>query len=137
MCVLYLSILAVLSYLGGVIAYLMGRSLLLIPLINEYFEGKMSKHIKNMQKWGGFLIAVGLIIKDFINKDDKKFLKYLVINSIIFGLLIFMQPRLIIAGIFINLVWIFIRKGVKAGSLFVVATLAISLFFPVKVTVNL
>ena len=78
----------------------------------------------------GFLIAVGLIIKDFINKDDKKFLKYLVINSIIFGLLIFMQPRLVIAGIFINLVWIFIRKGVKAGSLFVVATLAISLFFP-------
>jgi len=59
---LYLSILAVLSYLGGVIAYLMGRSLLLIPLINEYFEGKMSKHIKNMQKWGGFLIAVGALL---------------------------------------------------------------------------
>jgi membrane protein YqaA with SNARE-associated domain len=59
---LYLSVLAILSYLGGVIAYFMGRSLLLIPLINEYFEGKMSKHIKNMQKWGGFLIAVGALL---------------------------------------------------------------------------
>jgi membrane protein YqaA with SNARE-associated domain len=59
---LYLSFLAVLSYLGGVIAYFMGRSLLLVPLINEYFEGKMIKHIKNMQKWGGFLIAVGALL---------------------------------------------------------------------------
>jgi membrane protein YqaA with SNARE-associated domain len=59
---LYLALLAVLSYLGGVIAYFMGRSLLLIPLINEYFEGKMIKHIKNMQKWGGFLIAVGALL---------------------------------------------------------------------------
>ena len=59
---LYLSFLAILSYLGGVIAYYMGRSLLLVPLINEYFEGKMIKHIKNMQKWGGFLIAVGALL---------------------------------------------------------------------------
>lgn len=59
---LYLAFLAVLSYLGGVIAYFMGRSLLLVPLINEYFEGKMIKHIKNMQKWGGFLIAVGALL---------------------------------------------------------------------------
>ena len=78
----------------------------------------------------GFLIAVGLIIKDFIDKDDKKFLKYIVINSMIFGLLTFMQPRLIIAGIFINLFWVFVRKGIKAGSLLVAATLATSLFFP-------
>ena len=41
----------------------------------------------------GFLIIAGLIIKDFIEKDDKKFIKYLVINSVIFGLLTFMQPR--------------------------------------------
>lgn len=59
---LYLAFLAILSYLGGVIAYFMGRSLLLVPLINEYFEGKMIKHIKNMQKWGGFLIAVGALL---------------------------------------------------------------------------
>jgi hypothetical protein len=48
----------------------------------------------------------------------------------IFGLLTFMQPRLIIAGVFINLLWIFFRKGIKAGPLFVAVALAISLFFP-------
>lgn len=51
-------------------------------------------------------------------------------NSTIFGLLIFMQPRLIVSGILINLFWILIRKGVKAGSLVVVVSLAITLFFP-------
>ena len=78
----------------------------------------------------GFIIAAGLIIKDFIEKDNRKFIKYLVINSVIFGLLTFMQPRLILSGILINLLWVIIRKGVKAGSLLVIATLAITLFFP-------
>jgi len=78
----------------------------------------------------GFLIAAGLIIKDFIEKDNKKFIKYLVINSVIFGLLTFMQPRLILSGILINLFWVLIRKGVKTGSLLLIAALAITLFFP-------
>ncbi|WP_130733785.1 YqaA family protein [Flavobacterium sp. J27] len=59
---LYLSILAALSYLGGVISYYKGRTLLLIPKINDYLEGRMTKHIRNMQKWGGFLIAVGALL---------------------------------------------------------------------------
>jgi len=78
----------------------------------------------------GFLITAGLIMKDFIEKDDKKFIKYLLINSIIFGLLTFMQPRLIVSGILINLFWILMRKGVKAGSLLVIVSLAVTLFFP-------
>ena len=78
----------------------------------------------------GFLIIAGLIMKDFIEKDSKKFIKYLSINSMIFGLLTFMQPRLIVSGILINLFWILIRKSVKAGSLVVVVSLAITLFFP-------
>lgn len=59
---LYLSFLAGLSYLGGVFSYYLGRKLLLVPMINDYLEGKMTKHIKNMQKWGGFLIAVGALL---------------------------------------------------------------------------
>ena len=59
---LYLSFLAALSYLGGVLSYYFGSSLLLVPKINDYLEGKMTKHIKNMQKWGGFLIAVGALL---------------------------------------------------------------------------
>jgi hypothetical protein len=78
----------------------------------------------------GFLIAAGLIIKDFIEKDNKKFIKYLLINSMIFGLLTFMQPRLLVSGILVNLFWILIRKGVKGGSLVVIVSLAVTLFFP-------
>lgn len=59
---LYLTFLALLSLFGGIISYYKGRTFLLIPKINDYLEGKMSKHIKNMQKWGGFLIAVGALL---------------------------------------------------------------------------
>jgi len=78
----------------------------------------------------GFLIAAGLIIKDIIEKDDKKLIKYLLINSTIFGLLAFMQPRLIVSGILTNLLWILIRKGVKVGLVLVIVSLAVTLFFP-------
>jgi len=78
----------------------------------------------------GILIVVGLIIKDFIEKDDKKFLKRLMISSMVVGILSFMQPRLIVTGILLNLFWIITRKGVKASSLAVVITLVVTLFFP-------
>ena len=78
----------------------------------------------------GILIVVGLIINDFIEKDDKKFLKYLMISSIVVGLLSFMQPRLIVTGILLNVFWIITRKGVKASSLVVVITLVVTLLFP-------
>ena len=78
----------------------------------------------------GILIVVGLIIKDFIEKDDKKFLKNLMISSIVVGILSFMQPRLIVTGILLNVFWIIARKGVKASSLAVVITLVVTLFFP-------
>lgn len=78
----------------------------------------------------GILIVVGLIIKDFIEKDDKKFLKHLILSSIVVGILSFMQPRLIVTGILLNVFWIITRKGVKASSLAVVITLVVTLFFP-------
>ena len=78
----------------------------------------------------GILIVVGLIIKDFIEKDDKKFLKHLMISSMVVGILSFMQPRLIVTGILLNVFWIITRKGFKASSLAVVITLVVTLFFP-------
>ena len=78
----------------------------------------------------GILIVVGLIIKDFIEKDDKKFLKHLMISSMVVGILSFMQPRLIVTGILLNVFWIITRKGVKASSLAVVITLVVTLCFP-------
>jgi len=78
----------------------------------------------------GYLIVVGLIIKDFIQKDDSKLLKYIIMSSIVVGLMTFMQPRLIISGILINLIWIFIRKPIKSSYLLLVLTLTLTLFFP-------
>jgi hypothetical protein len=78
----------------------------------------------------GYLIVVGLIIKDFVKKDDKKLIAYLAISSAIFGFMSFIQPRLIVSGILINLLWIFIRKPWKSASFVVVLSLAITLFFP-------
>ena len=78
----------------------------------------------------GFLLVLGLITKDLVEKNDKKFMKYLIINSFIFGILTFMQPRLLVSGLIINVFWICLRKRLKASSLFIVISLAITLFFP-------
>jgi len=59
---LYLAILAILSYIGGIVAYISGKALLKISFFREIMEVKMSKHITNMRKWGGLLIAVGAIL---------------------------------------------------------------------------
>lgn len=78
----------------------------------------------------GFLLAIGIIIKDFVEKNEKKFLINLILASAMFGLMSFMQPRLMVAGIVVNLLWIFNRKGLKIAYLFVALSLVITLFFP-------
>ena len=78
----------------------------------------------------GFLISLGIILRDLIDKNDKTFLKNLLYTSTIFGLLSFMQPRLIISGILINVLWVIARKGFKASLILVIASLIITLSFP-------
>ena len=78
----------------------------------------------------GYLLVAGLIIKDLVQKDDKKLLSYVAFSSAIFGFLTFMQPRLIVSGILINLLWIFVRKPWKSASLLITLSLAVTLFFP-------
>ena len=78
----------------------------------------------------GYLLVFALIIKDFVEKNDKNFSKYLITSSLIFGLMTFMQPRLIISGLIINLLWLLVRKGIKTGSLLLIISLAVTLFFP-------
>jgi len=78
----------------------------------------------------GLLLCVGLVIRSFILKVDRKFKKYVIINSVIFGLLTFVQPRLIVTGLLINLVWILVWKGLKGGALIIALSVVITLFFP-------
>lgn len=62
MPIFYLSLLATASYLGGIISYWMGKAITKIPAVHEAMETKMAKHIKNTEKWGGFLIVVGALL---------------------------------------------------------------------------
>jgi len=78
----------------------------------------------------GLLLCVGLVIRSFVEKDNKKFVRYLIISSAIFGLLSFVQPRLLVTGLLINLIWIIVWQRVKAGALMIALSLAITLFFP-------
>ena len=58
----YLTILAFLSYFGGLLSYWLGRLITKIPSIHRYLEVKMQKQLKNSKKWGGFLILVGALL---------------------------------------------------------------------------
>ena len=78
----------------------------------------------------GYLIVTGLIIKDFVQKEDKNLVKYLAISSAIFGLMTFMQPRLIISGLIINTIWVLLRRPFKSASILILLSFLITLFFP-------
>src|SRR5690606_17874093 len=54
--------LALASYIGGILSYFAGKAITRIPAVHRTMETKMSKHIKNTEKWGGFLIVVGALL---------------------------------------------------------------------------
>ncbi len=60
--VLNLFLIALLSYLGGMSSYFIGRWSLKIPAIHNYLEVKMAKQLIMARKWGGILIAVGALL---------------------------------------------------------------------------
>jgi len=100
--ILYLSILALLSYLGGVISYLTGHSITKIPKVHKAMETKMAKHIKNTRKWGGFLIIVGALlpIPFAMTSIAAGFIKYRFKAYLLFGLLRFARFYLYAIAIF-------------------------------------
>lgn len=54
--------LATLSYFTGLGAYFFGRWLYTVPSVKQYIRRKMSRHIVNLRKWGGFFIFVGAVL---------------------------------------------------------------------------
>ena len=52
-----LSLLAILSYLGGMLAYFIGRRVASLPRINAWLMRKFSSHFATFHKYGGFLIV--------------------------------------------------------------------------------
>jgi membrane protein YqaA with SNARE-associated domain len=89
--ILYLTILAFLSYFGGILSYIMGKIMSKIPSIYNFLEVKMDKHIKMIRKWGGFLIVVGALlpIPFSITSIAAGIIHYKFKNYLLFGLLRF------------------------------------------------
>ncbi|SEC81920.1 membrane protein YqaA, SNARE-associated domain [Tenacibaculum sp. MAR_2009_124] len=91
--VINLSILAFLSYSGGIISYFIGRSALKIKSVKQYLEVKMAKHLKNTSKWGGFLILVGALLPlpFSISCMTAGMIKYPLKGVVVFGLFRFLR----------------------------------------------
>ncbi len=88
-----LSILAALSYTGGMLSYYIGKASLKIDRFRNYLEVKMAKQIKNTRKWGGFLIIVGamLPIPFSITCMTAGMIKYPFKGVVLFGLFRFLR----------------------------------------------
>ncbi len=86
--ILNLSILATLSYVGGLLSYFIGKLVLQIEAVKNYLEIKMAKHLKNSKKWGGFLILVGALlpVPFSISCMAAGMIKYPFKNVVLFGL---------------------------------------------------
>ena len=78
----------------------------------------------------GILICAGLIVKDFIEKNNSKLKIYLLHYSWISGFIIFIQPRFVISLILVMVFWVIIRIGVKFGVVTIVLSLALILLMP-------
>lgn len=91
--ILYLSFLALASYLGGIISYYIGIAITKIPAVHNQMELKMAQHIKNTRKWGGFLIIVGALlpIPFAMTSIAAGIIKFPFQSYLLFGLLRFLR----------------------------------------------
>lgn len=99
---LYLSLLAAISYLGGIISYFIGKFIVNIPAVYAYMEGSMKQHLKHIRKWGGFLIIVGALlpIPYSMTSMAAGTINYRFRNYLLFGLLRFVRFYLYAIAIF-------------------------------------
>ena len=100
--IFYLSMLACLSYAGGIISYFIGRAIANMPAVYEYLELKMHKHVKMIRKWGGFLIVVGALlpIPFSMTSIAAGLIRYDFKHYLLFGLLRFVRFYLYAVVIF-------------------------------------
>ena len=97
-----LSILATLSYTGGILSYFIGKTIQKITTVKNYLEIKMAKHLKNTGKWGGFLILIGALlpVPFSITCVAAGMIKYPLKGVVLFGLFRFVRFALYAWAIF-------------------------------------
>jgi membrane protein YqaA with SNARE-associated domain len=85
--IIYLSILATLSYIGGILSFLIGKTIASIPSFYKYLTVKMKA------KWGGLLIVAGALlpIPFSITSIAAGMIHYRFRNYLLFGALRFVR----------------------------------------------
>ena len=78
----------------------------------------------------GFLLSVAIIVQDLIEKNESRFKWRLITVSAIFGFLTFIQPRLVLSGVLVVLIWLIVRRSLRLTIVLMAVSLAITLFFP-------
>ena len=91
--IFYLSLLALASYLGGIVSYFIGVGITKIPSVQKQIEVSLGKYIKNTRKWGGFLIIVGALlpIPYSLTSMTAGVIRFPFMSFLMFGLLRFVR----------------------------------------------
>lgn len=58
---LLITLLAIISYLGGIVSYLIGRKIRRIKILNCYIEQKFGDHFRKIKRWGSLFIIVAAL----------------------------------------------------------------------------
>jgi len=58
---LIISVLAVLSYFGGIVSYYLGFKIRDVKRLNDYLNIKFRDHLKKIRRWGAFFIVVAAL----------------------------------------------------------------------------
>jgi membrane protein YqaA with SNARE-associated domain len=56
---LFLFLLASISYIGGIVAFVIGTHISNIKSVKNHFELKIKSHVDKLRKWGGLFIVMG------------------------------------------------------------------------------
>lgn len=59
--ILLITLLATLSYLGGITAYWIGRGIQRFPKIHNYIEKRFAENFDLVRKWGGWIIVMAAL----------------------------------------------------------------------------
>jgi hypothetical protein len=84
----------------------------------------------------GFLLILAIIIKDLLANENNSFLSNLIMNSVISGLIVFVQPRFILSTLAVNVFWIVFRNRSTKAMTFTLVLVFITLLFPASLVMR-
>jgi hypothetical protein len=110
--------------------------ILIIILINPTLSlSSMSVGYESLAA-SGYLLLLGMIIKNLYSKNDKEFKIFIVFISLTISFLGFIQPRLLLGGLVLMLIWIFNSKPKHFILIYVLASFLIVLILPATLVIR-